>query len=497
MYIRGELVISKEDFKTINKENKYNNPRNLVAGLVNKYSYRLNKGEKVDTNDIQILSKIKFIGYDIIDNYNDKYETKLCMLNTIIYTTKYEIVTKKHINEKYLKEILILYKQKCEYEIDGLVLKYNDNIKEEDGRNPKFAVAFKNNNEGIETKIINIEWNVTKNNILKPRIQIEPVIIDGSKIEFTTGFNARYILNNNLGPDSIVSIIKSGDVIPYISNIIKYTTSQMPDQEWQWINDVDIKYIKQDAKQLFLKRMEYMFEIFEVKGIKMGNLERIYDYGIVNIIKLLEINKKDLLNIEGIKDKLADKFIEEILRIRKNMSDIGKLMVGSSIFPNFGEKKIEKIITSIPEILEYIKNNKIYVINEEEIEIKLNNIGIKKNAKDFLIYLNEFIEFYNSIEYLIIKQDIRNIQTKDIQVNIEIPIYLKNHSNICFSGFREKQLEQKLNLYNIKVSDTITKKVTLLVVKDINSDSKKKIEAEEKNIPIIDLYTFNKKIENN
>ena len=496
-YIRGELVIFKEDFKLININNKYNSPRNLVAGLVNKYSTRLNKGEKIEIEDLNLLSKINFIGYDILNETNLNYEQKLIAINFSLVSTKYNIISKNEVNDQYLKTVLNHYKDNCNYDIDGLVLKFNVNIIEEDGKNPKYSIAFKNNNEGINTKIINIEWNTTKNNILKPRIQIEPVIIDGSKIEYTTGFNARYIFNNNLGPSSIINIIKSGDVIPYINNIIMFTTPQMPSNEWEWINDVDIKYKVQNDKELFLKRTEYMFEIFEVKGIKSGNLCRLYEYGIDSLKKLLQLDKEKLLNIEGFKDKLSDKFIGEILKLRKNMNDICKLMVSSSLFQNFAEKKMEKIITEIPEIINYIKNNKDKPLLEEDcIEKKLNNIGIKKNAKDFINSLYNFINYYNELEYLIIK----NIDNNNVKIDtksINIPLFLKDHLLICFSGFRNKELESKLKLYNIKVTDKVTKYVTILVVKDLESNSKKMIDAKERNILILDLETFKNNIENN
>ena len=42
--------------------------------------------------------------------------------------------------------------------------------------------------------------------------------IDGSDIQWVTGFNAKYIKDNNIGKGTVLSIVKSGDVIPNILN---------------------------------------------------------------------------------------------------------------------------------------------------------------------------------------------------------------------------------------------------------------------------------------
>ena len=59
-------------------------------------------------------------------------------------------------------------------------------------------------------------WSASKNGYLKPKIQIEPVHLGGVKIEYATGFNANFIESNKIGVGSVVTIIRSGDVIPHI-----------------------------------------------------------------------------------------------------------------------------------------------------------------------------------------------------------------------------------------------------------------------------------------
>ena len=66
------------------------------------------------------------------------------------------------------------------------------------------------------TKVLDVEWNVSKDGRLKPRVLIKPVHILGSKISAVTGYNGKFIFNNKVGKGANIIIIKSGDIIPNI-----------------------------------------------------------------------------------------------------------------------------------------------------------------------------------------------------------------------------------------------------------------------------------------
>lgn len=44
--------------------------------------------------------------------------------------------------------------------------------------------------------------------------------IDGNYISKVTGFNAKYIVDNNIGPGAIVSVCRRNQVIPLIDKVI-------------------------------------------------------------------------------------------------------------------------------------------------------------------------------------------------------------------------------------------------------------------------------------
>ena len=59
---------------------------------------------------------------------------------------------------------------------------------------------------------------------IKPRLLVEKVRLVGVDIT-RTAFNAKYVKDNNLGPGAIIKLVRSGDVIPHILDVLKESAS--------------------------------------------------------------------------------------------------------------------------------------------------------------------------------------------------------------------------------------------------------------------------------
>ena len=70
--------------------------------------------------------------------------------------------------------------------------------------------------QSAEAKVLDVLWSASKDGFLKPRVKIEEVNIGGAKINYATGFNAKFIQDNKIGLGAVIKIIRSGDVIPKI-----------------------------------------------------------------------------------------------------------------------------------------------------------------------------------------------------------------------------------------------------------------------------------------
>jgi NAD-dependent DNA ligase len=120
--------------------------------------------------------------------------------------------------EERLKEIFEVWKNVGKYMMDGLVISTADYVNE-DVYHPERKIAFKVNSEGVKTTVKGIEWNISKGGLLKPVVLVEATEIDGTTVQRVTGFNAKYILDKKIGTGTVVSIIKSGEIIPKIVKV--------------------------------------------------------------------------------------------------------------------------------------------------------------------------------------------------------------------------------------------------------------------------------------
>ena len=476
VYVRGELVMDNATFEKY--KGKYNNPRNLVAGVIN--------SKERDTN---ILKDINFIAYSLpCFNYKDILTNSdvLNKLEEIGFYTPCKTIRKEDlICEQQLSIDLMVRKEDADYDIDGLVITPLTIMMENSIDNPKFAIAFKMLGEVKQAEVIEVEWNVSKTNALKPRIKIKPVVFGSITVQHLTGFNAKYIKENNIGKGTVLSITRSGDVIPHILSVISSTEADLPTKNCHW-RGVDLISDDDNTKTQFISRMVTLFENTDIKGMKEGILTKLYDSGITTEHSLFNINKKDLLLVEGVKDKSASNILE-CIQLLKNKVNLCNLMVGSCIFIGFGEKKISKILSNVEEVNDLILKDK-YISNERLIS-KIESLGgFNKTAKDFVDHLDTFKEYYEGVK------DIFTLNNE--KYNKEEPKSegdLKGKS-YCFSGVRDKSLEGVIVSRGGTVADSLTKTVTYLVVLDINGSSSKIEKAKKYGVNIISIDDLKKEI---
>ncbi len=465
-YVRGELVIKKEVYNEKYKE-LFKNPRNMVSGVINSKEIRKD-----------IIRDFTFVGYYVkndiqkVKDNNDMFY----FLKSIGFNIP-EIVTipKDKVNKKNLTKLFDHMKDNAEYDIDGLVISDIVINSEKSGENPKYTIAFKSKGEEIEATVEDVEWNVTKHRIIKPKVKIIPVNLSGTTITYLSGFNAKFIVENGIGKGSTILITRSGDVIPHIIKTIKRSEPILPKIKYDWSESkIEIICLEKNTREEWVNRMICLFDAVDIKGVKEGILTKLYDAGISDESKLLSLDKNMLIDLDGVKDKSAENILSSIQEL-KQKAKLDHLMIGSCKFQGFGEKKLAKILDNLKSVWDYIINNIEY--NEEELSTSLNELGFEKTCLVFVEKLPEFKEYYDGIKHFF------NIKMKSFEVE-EVPKN-ENSKTFVFSGFRDSELEEIIKEKGDKVEDSLTKSVHYLVVKDITNVTNKMKKAEKYGTKII------------
>jgi DNA ligase (NAD+) len=468
--VRGEFIISRENFKKYEKTKK--NARNMVSGIIN--SKRVNKS---------VMKDLEFVAYEVIKP-KLKPSEQYSLLKQLKFDVVYNMQKTTIINEKELETILDTRRKNSPYEIDGVIV-IDDNIHNyPPSGNPKYAFAFKTiRDEGIKTvKVVDVKWNISKDGYLKPIIDIEPVDVNGVTIKHATGFNAKYIVDNNIGIGSIIKIIRSGDVIPYVLEVVKGTIPKLPDVKYKWTTSgVDIlidEHTDDTKKSQLVKELAYFFKKMEIDGASEKTIEKIVDVGLNSIKKILTAPKNKFLTVENFGSTMATKIYENIHNSIKNV-DLVTLMVASNKFGHgFGEKKIKMVLDEYPDLLTMKSTKKELIDKIIEIE------GFDtKTATQFISNLPKFISFYNKIK------DIISISKQNKKSSNGI----FNDMIIVFTGFRNKEWEKIINSEGGKITGNVSSNTSLVVAKDINEDSSKLNTARSKNILIMSIDNFKKK----
>ena len=191
-----------------------------------------------------------------------------------------------------------------------------------------------------QTIVIDVLWTVSIHGFLKPRIQIKPVNLNGVKITYVTGFNGRYIYDNKIAKDTIIEITRSGDVIPYITKIVKSSPeASMPDIPYEWNKTgVDI-YTNMDKDGRCVKLITSFFNKLGIKFVAEESVRKIYNHGIDTIIKIIYAKREDFHKIDGFGKISADRIYDNIHDGLQNVS-IANILGSSGVF-GFGlvEKK--------------------------------------------------------------------------------------------------------------------------------------------------------------
>jgi NAD-dependent DNA ligase len=495
--IRGELIISLDNYdkylgdktnhkdtpKTQSKDGPSSNPRSTVAGLTNK-----------KTIDPDITKLIDFVAYEML--YPREIHTEqLKEISKLGFITVHHTLLKT-IDFPKLIDILQDRKKTGKYECDGIIITDNNQHNINKLGNPEYAFAFKElpDKSTAECKVIEIEWNVSKDGYIKPTVLIEPVQLSGVTIKRATGFNGRFIKDNKIGPGSIIQIVRAGDVIPHIEKVIKATGESMPDFAYKW-NDTNVDIILDEAKnknkditrEHKISELTYFVTHMNMKFLSEQTVSKLYDEGFDTIIKILTITKEDLLTLDNFKETMANKIFETIQNSIKDL-DILIFAHASNIFGhNFGSRRLKKIFENYPKVFTWIKNKSFDDIKNDVKEIE----GFEDSLSgQFAENIIEFEKLVNKLPSNI-KSKVQEYKTHEIVEDKKI-----SGKTFVFSDFRNKDWEAHIESHGGKISSSISSKTDYLVTtkeaieEGTNSKVKKAIELK---VEVIDKNNFIKK----
>jgi NAD-dependent DNA ligase len=303
-------------------------------------------------------------------------------------------------------------------------------------------------------------------------VQIKPVNLGGVRIEFATGFNGSFIKDNQIGIGAVVEIIRSGDVIPYIQKVIKQVKPDLPKGKWHW-NDTEVDIITDDktTDDVTIRNIHHFFSTLDTKGLGEKNVEKMYEAGLDSIEKILKATENDLLTVEGFKEKTAFNLVQNISDSMKNVN-LAKLMAASNkLGEGMGERRMKQVLEAYPNIMvDYKKWSKKEFIDK----IKELDGWEDKTSTILATSFDDFVKFYQKLKSFITLEKVKEIKKTKL-----------TGKTMVLSGFRDAEIQKKLEDMGVKISSSVSKNTDYLVVKDKDETTSKIEKAKELEIKII------------
>lgn len=473
--IRGELVIFKSDFEILNDKNEFKNPRNCVAGLINRKDF-----------DISEISNISFIAYTILGNKFPK-EKQFKLLKDFGFNVAFNenISLADAKSDSIVEKLFELASIEHDYECDGLVISDSEYLNEDKYR-PDAQVAFKINQQVGMTTLIDVDWGMpSKDGKLVPVGILEPIELGGVLVSRCTLHNLDFIENNNLKYGCKIKIMRSGDVIPKLIDVV-----EIPDEA------VEIEYpeicpscgskIVRINQELFCendechhKKLEEMTMFVRKIGIKNVSFATIKNWDIDSFEKLLAFKPNP-------KYKIDVKFNDDLNSILFSMSE--KQLVCSMNFKGLSETLLEKIIDYYK--LENIKFNLTDLANlpiKQGYPLGISNLFFDR-------FINGAERVFKNVNLIV--SDPRYIGSANIEA-----VKKEYIGSICVTGSlnfgsRSKFLKMAEE-HGYESKGGVSKGLTYLITNDTTSGSSKNKKAKELGIKVISEEEFMNILKNN
>ena len=457
--VRGELLIRKADAPGSA------NLRSIVNGALH----------RKDTTSAISLPKIRFVAYQVLGTEMTRREQFEWLQTNGYETPTWAFV--EGLNQDDIAKYWNIRRASSIYELDGIVVGvegkpalvgFGDSY-------PDDAVAFKMPlaEQCASTTIKIIHWTGTRLGILAPRIEIEPVVIGGAKIQFVTGHNAKYIQDEKLGPGAKVTIRRSGDVIPIIDFVEEGVEPQMPPKgTWTW-DGVHARGTKESSDTVVRKILHYMRSI-GVQHVGEASIRSLIEAGIDDIYELGVADREDFQKILGptIGSKLWDNFHKA-----ENNASEEDIWRGCPVVPaGIGEKRWSALFAMYPDPDQWEGADKPDGWNEA----LWNNF--QEELPEAMCW---------RMEHVGRKQIVRvEVKTnggagKDVK---------ETKGTVVLTGFRDKKLVEIMATKGWIEASGVTKKVSAVVIPDSENpntyESTKVTKARELKIPIMTCATF-------
>ena len=343
--VRGECYMPRASFDQVNQSRQENgepefaNPRNAAAGTL----------RQLDTAVVAKRNLATFLYQEASPSTRDSQEKVLKHLEQLGFVVNQRRLLAHSMDEvwAFIQEIG-RERDQLPYDIDGVVIKVNDLAGQEQlgftVKAPKWAVAYKFPAEEKEAKLLSVDWTVGRTGVVTPTANLTPVQLAGTTVSRATLHNVDYIAEKDIRKDDTVIVYKAGDIIPAVLRVVESkriseekldipTNCPSCDSKLLHFEDeVALRCINPRCPAQIKEGLTHFAsrDAMNISGLGPSIVEKLFAADLVkDVADIYRLTVEDLLLLDGIKEKSAQKLYQAIQASKENSAE--KLLFGLGI----------------------------------------------------------------------------------------------------------------------------------------------------------------------
>lgn len=367
------------------------------------------------------------------------------------------------------------------FAIDGIVISVLDNhIIEKLGRKDninKYQIAYKFPSEAKTTIVRGVSYHVGRTGLITPLLHYDTVKFNGTNQTKCTLSSAKRLNDSNIGIGDTVSVVYSNDVIPYFDCVVSRCNSERIKVP-RFCPCCGAELVIDGARLFCLNesciaRREKTFTKF-IQTIGFKNFSESFIVSLLqtNIIRhkyeLFDKEKMAIaLNKMGYSDNMLTykNYMKEMNKVLKTKITKSRISEAVGIL---GEKTCKQIYDffSFDNILKLLDDESIM---NKFINTNIPGVGDKTKIKFKYCLKDSIDDLKMLVNILNVKDEVKRVYSK----------------RYMFTGFRDKELKEKLENLGIEVVENkALTKIDALVIKDNTVYNKKVEDARRIGLPI-------------
>ena len=378
--VRGECYMPRASFDQVNQSRQENgepefaNPRNAAAGTL----------RQLDTSVVSKRNLATFLYQEASPSTRDSQEKVLNHLEQLGFVVNQRRLLAHSMDEvwAFIQEIG-RERDQLPYDIDGVVIKVNDLAGQEQlgftVKAPKWAVAYKFPAEEKEAKLLSVDWTVGRTGVVTPTANLTPVQLAGTTVSRATLHNVDYIAEKDIRKDDTVIVYKAGDIIPAVLRVVESkrvseerldipTNCPSCDSKLLHFEDeIALRCINPRCPAQIKEGLTHFAsrDAMNISGLGPSIVEKLFAANLVkDVADIYRLTVEDLLLLDGIKEKSAQKLYQAIQASKENSAE--KLLFGLGI-RHVGSKASQLLLQNFHSIESLAQANPEEIANIESL----------------------------------------------------------------------------------------------------------------------------------